>query len=62
MEHLNRVAKNAIQSLGANKTEKAIERVGRAIGTIASLLQAFDAENQVNTKGQMSVLLLWVNS
>lgn len=49
MEHLNRVAKNAVKSLGANKTEKAIGRVGRAIGTIAPLLQAFDAENKVKT-------------
>ena len=37
MEHLNRLAKDAIRNLGANKTERAIERVGKAIGTIATL-------------------------
>jgi hypothetical protein len=32
MEHLNRVAKGAIEGLGPNKSKKAIERVGKAIG------------------------------
>ena len=47
MEHLNRVAKDAIRGLGANKTETSIERVGKTIGTIAPLLQNFDAQNAV---------------
>ena len=48
MEHLNRVAKDAIRGLGANKTERAIERVGKAIGTLAPLLESFD--QKVNVK------------
>ena len=47
MEHLNRIAKDAIKSLGANKTERAIKRVGKVIGIIAPLLQSFDVENKV---------------
>lgn len=47
MEHLNRVAKDAIKGLGANKTERAIGRVGKAIGTIAPLLQKFDTVNNI---------------
>lgn len=39
MEHLKRVA---IKHLGANKTNKAIKRVGKAIGTIAPLLDIFE--------------------
>ena len=48
MEHLNRVAKDAIRGLGANKTERAIERVGKAIGTLAPLLESFD--QKINVK------------
>ena len=34
MEHLNKIAKGAIRFLGSNKTEKAIQRVGQANGTL----------------------------
>jgi L1 cell adhesion molecule like protein len=47
MEHLNRVAKVAIEGLGHNKSKKAIERVGKAIGTITSSLDKFDSTNNV---------------
>ena len=47
MEHLNRIAKDAIRGLGANKSEKAIVRVGRTLGTVAPVLQSFDDENDV---------------
>ena len=47
MEHINRVAKVAIQGLGPNKSKKAIERVGKAIGTITSSLDKFDSTNNV---------------
>ena len=47
MEHLNRIAKDAIKGLGANKPEKAIVRVGRALGTIAPVSQNFDDDNGV---------------
>ena len=44
-EHLNRVVKDAIRGLGANKTEKAITRAGKALGTLEPVLRQFDAEN-----------------
>ena len=48
MEHLNRLVKDAVKNLGANKTEKAITRVGRAIGNIAPVLRTFDEQNHVD--------------
>ena len=45
MEHLNRLVKDAVKGLGSNKTENAISRVGRAIGTIAPVLSKFDNDN-----------------
>jgi hypothetical protein len=47
MEHLNRLVKDAIQGLGANKTEKAITRVGKVLRVLAPLLDNFDSENFV---------------
>ena len=47
MEHLNRLVKQSIKTLGPNKTEKAITRIGRAIRTIDPVLQVFDQENSV---------------
>ena len=44
MEHMNRVAKTAIEGLGANRSEKAITRVGKAI---TSTLDNFDPVNNV---------------
>ena len=49
MEHLNRIAKEAIRFQGSNRTEKAIERVGRSIGTLFTVLDNFDMHNQVPT-------------
>ena len=48
MEHLNRLANDAIQNLGANKSEEAIKRVGRSIGTLSPVLDQFDTENSVS--------------
>lgn len=42
MEHLNRLVKEAMKNLGANKTEKACERIGKALGTIRPVLHQFD--------------------
>lgn len=42
MEHINRLVKTAINGLGANKSEKAITRVGRAIGVLASAIHSYD--------------------
>ena len=48
MEHLNKLAKDAIKGLKANKTEKAIVRVERALGTIFPVLQNFDEESDTH--------------
>ncbi len=47
MEHLNRIAKTAVDGLGANKTEKAIDRVGKTVGTLTETLDMYDIENHV---------------
>ena len=47
MEHLNKIAKEAINFLGSNKSEKAIQRVGKAIGTLSPVLNNFDSVNKV---------------
>lgn len=47
MEHLNRLCKEAIAGLRANKSEKAIIRIGKAIGTLHPVLDQFDAVNAV---------------
>ena len=57
MEHLNRVCKDCIHGLRANKTEAAITRVGKALGTIAPVITKFDQDNGVretsgNTRNQ----------
>ena len=55
MEHLNRLAKDAVKNLGANKTEKAISHVGRALGTIAPVLSKFDDENFKTPSGMHKI-------
>ena len=47
MEHLNRQLKNSIGALGSRKTENSIIRCGKAIGTIAPVLEQFDKINNV---------------
>ena len=42
MEHLNRTCKDAIRGLGANKTEKSIVRIGKAIGPLMSVTSNYD--------------------
>ena len=42
MEHLNRTIKDALQHLGANKTEEAITRASKCSHLINSLLHQFD--------------------
>ncbi|MGJ8945920.1 hypothetical protein AB9K17_23815, partial [Salmonella enterica subsp. enterica serovar Kentucky] len=42
MEHLNRLCKEAIKGLGANKTPSAIKRTGDAIGPLHAVLENFD--------------------
>ena len=43
------LVKEIIKNLGANITEKAICRVRRAIGTIASVLRKFDEQNDIDS-------------
>ena len=47
MEHLNRVLKDGIRGLGANKTEKAITRLGKCIDTVDKILTNYDESLQV---------------
>lgn len=44
LEHNNRLVQTSIGGLGANKSEKAITRVGRALGVLASAMHSFDEE------------------
>ena len=47
LEHLNRLCKDSVRNLQANKTEKAIVRVGKTLGTIAPVLDNYDNVNNV---------------
>jgi len=44
MEHLNRLAKDAIKNLRSNKTVGTVARVGQCIGTLSHVLNQFDRE------------------
>ena len=44
MEHMNRLVKTAIQGLGANKSEKAIIRTGKCVGSFSTILEKYDGE------------------
>ena len=50
-EHLNRLCKTSIECLGANKTDNAIVRCGKALGTLHSVLEQFDANNSMSDVG-----------
>lgn len=47
MEHLNRLCKDCIGGLGANITDKSIERAGRCLKRLERTLQQYDSENGV---------------
>ena len=42
MEHLNRLCKECLSGLGANKTPSAMTRVGKAIGPLKKVLDSLD--------------------
>jgi len=44
MEHLNKLVKGSIEGLGANKSEKAIKSVAKAMGALTKATESFDAE------------------
>ncbi len=46
-EHLNRVCKEAVRGLRANKTEKAITKIGKTFGTVVPVLDNYDTKNRV---------------
>ena len=48
MEHLNRVVKNGIRGLGANKAEMAMIRLGKCVDTVADVMEHYDDEHGVN--------------
>ena len=48
MEHLNRACKDAICGLGANKTPKAIQRIGKCIGILKAVTDNFDEQTEVS--------------
>ena len=47
LEHLNRLCKDSINNLGANKNSKAVVRCSKALGTLYSTLTQFDIDNSV---------------
>ena len=44
MEHLNKLVKVSIEGLGANKSEKAIKKVAKAMGALSKTTESFDSE------------------
>ena len=50
MEHLNRVLKESIKHLGANKTKDAIIRVGKCIDKVDEVLKNYDEDNEVQSE------------
>ena len=47
MEHLNRILKTSITTLGANKTPAAIQRLGKCIGPLAEMLDNYDTDSGI---------------
>ena len=50
MEHLNRVCKEAVNGLGANKTPKGLDRIGKIVGTLDEVLRNFDKDNSISER------------
>ena len=50
MEHLNRVCKDAVNGLRANKTPEALVKVGKVVGVLDEVLKNFDKEHIVKEK------------
>lgn len=47
LEHMNRLCKEAVYGLQANKTPDAIVRVGKSLGTLKDVIEQFDEDNSV---------------
>ena len=55
-EHLNRVIKDCIKGLAANKTAAAVTKVGKALGALYPMLGNYDEDNSVtNPSGRHKV-------
>ncbi len=50
MEHLNKHCKTAIAGMGANITDEAVLRVGKAIGPLFHMMNSFDKNNKVSSE------------
>ncbi len=48
LEHLNRLCKDMIDGMGSNKTEKSIQRIGKCVGPIKTILERFDISNDIS--------------
>ena len=48
VEHLNRICKEAIQHLGANKSPVAVKRIGKVAGIVSETLHHFDEVSGIN--------------
>uniref|UniRef100_A0A1X7SZ34 Uncharacterized protein n=1 Tax=Amphimedon queenslandica TaxID=400682 RepID=A0A1X7SZ34_AMPQE len=44
LEHLNKICKLAIETLGSNFSEKALKLVGHCVGILDGLLDQFDSD------------------
>jgi len=49
MEHLNKIAKQCVQHLGANKTPTSFQRIGKCVGQVDEILACYDADNHVSS-------------
>ena len=47
-EHFYRLCKDSIRGHQANKNEKAIPKVGKALGTLSPLLDSLDLDNGIS--------------
>ena len=55
-EHLNRVCKDSISHLGANKTKDSIKRVGKCVGMISKVTENLDKQLRVaKTSGKHTI-------
>lgn len=48
MEHLNRIVKNGIRGLGANKAETAMIWLGKCVDTVSEVMENYDNEHGIN--------------
>ena len=50
MEHLNRVCKDAVHGLGANKTPQALVKVAKIVNVLDEVLKNFDQDNSIKER------------